>query len=132
MIVDTNALLCALGARSGPQTDAVRARVQRARESGETLTVLSATVLEAAYVLASVAAGFGWERVAVAAALEAITDEPGFDVEHASALRSAAATHRARAIDPHDCFLSALSTARQVRVLSFDNDFRRLGTQERP
>lgn len=132
MIVDTNVLLCALGARSGPPADAVRARVQSARDTDERLSVFSATVLEAAYVLASAAAGYGWERESVASAVEAVVDEPGFDVEHAAALRTAASTHRARAIDLHDCFLSALASATGTRVLSFDDDFRWLGTRERP
>lgn len=132
MIVDTNVLLCALGARGGRPSEKVRARVRRAREDAQPLTVLSATVLEAAYVLASAAAGFGWSRDAVAGAVEAVADEPGFEVEHASALRSAALTHRARAIDLHDCFLSALAVERSSRVLSFDDDFRRLGTRELP
>ncbi len=90
--------------------------------------MLAATVLEVAFVLASAAAGYGWDRGAVAAALEAMIDEPGFAVEHGPALRAAAATYRARAIDLHDCFLDAIARERATRVLSFDADLARLGS----
>jgi predicted nucleic-acid-binding protein len=98
--------------------------VRLARENGQTMTVFSATVLEAAYVLASRAAGYGWDRAAIAAAVSAVTEEPAFDVEHATALRLAAATHRERSIDLHDCFVAALAGDRATRVLSFEDDFR--------
>jgi predicted nucleic-acid-binding protein len=132
MIVDTNVLIRSLGAAEDRQSAAVRARIARARTDGVTHTVLSATVLETAYVLASAAAGYGWERVDVAAAVTAITAEPAFEVEHASALRTAADTYRARSIDLHDCFLAAMAAERAIRVLSFDDDFRRLGVRETP
>jgi len=132
MIIDTNVLLRALGRDENRQTTSVRARIRTAREAGITYSVLSATVLEAAYVLASSAAGYCWDRSTVAAAIDAITEEPAFDVEHASALRTAADTHRNRSIDLHDCFLAALATERGTQVLSFDDDFRRLGVRETP
>jgi len=37
-----------------------------------------------------------------------------------------------RSIDLHDCFLAALATERETRVLSVDDDFRRLGVRETP
>lgn len=132
MIVDTNVLLRALDRNPGAQTDAVRARIETARSTGGTLTVMSATVLEAAYVLESSRTGYGWDRDAVARAVEAIVDEPAFAVEHAQALRNAAERYRARSIDLHDCFLSLIAEQRNTRVLSFDDDLRRLGTGERP
>ncbi len=58
VIVDTNVLLRALDRDAGAQGAAVRARVQAARLTGDTLTVLSVTVLEVAYVLES-ARGLG-------------------------------------------------------------------------
>ncbi len=94
--------------------------------------MLAATVLEIAFVLESSAAGYGWERAAVAAAVAAIVDEPGFAVERGEALRVAAATYRARNIDLHDCYLDAVARERGTRVLSFDRDLARLGTGERP
>ncbi len=130
MIVDTNVLLRSVGGEDTRHTAAVHQRVRAARESGTTHSVLSATVLEVAYVLASAAAGYGWDRDDVAAAVTAITDEPAFEVEHASALRSAAETYRSRSIDLHDCFLAALAAERSTRVLSFDDNSRRLGIRE--
>jgi predicted nucleic-acid-binding protein len=132
VIVDTNVLLRTLDRDPGAQGRAARERVTAARASGERLTVLSATVLEAAYVLESERAGYAWDRAAVAGAVEAIVDDPAFDVEHAAALRVAAASYRAKAIDLHDCLLSALATKRSTKVLSFDDDLRRLGPSETP
>jgi predicted nucleic-acid-binding protein len=131
VIVDANVLLRSLD-RAGGQAAAVRARVKNARATGERLIVLSATVLEVAYVLESAAAGYGWEREQIAQAVEAIVEDPAFAVEHAHALRAAAATYRERSIDLHDCLLSAVATERGLKVLSFDDDLRRLGTSERP
>ncbi len=131
MIADANVVLRILDRDSGPHGRAARARVQTAR-TGEPIEVLAATVLEIAFVLESAAAGYGWDRVAVAAAVEAIVDEPGFAVEHAEALRVAAATYRARKIDLHDCYLDAVARERGMRVLSFDRGLARLGTGKRP
>ncbi|MGH2910052.1 MAG: PIN domain-containing protein [Solirubrobacteraceae bacterium] len=132
MIADTNVLLRALDGDPGVQGRAARERVTRARDTGERLTVLSATVLEVAYVLESARAGYGWDRGAVADSVEAIVDDPGLDVEHAGALRAAAASYRARSVDLHDCLLRALAKERGTKVLSFDDDLRRLGNHQRP
>lgn len=131
MIADANVVLRILDRDSAAHGRAARARVETAR-SGEPIELLAATVLEIAFVLESSAAGYGWDRAAVAAAVEAIVDEPGFAVEHGLALRAAAATYRARTIDLHDCYLDAIARERGVRVLSFDRDLARLGTGERP
>ena len=132
MIVDTNVLLRSVGGGEDRQSAAVHARVRTSRENGTTHCVLAATVLEAAYVLASAAAGYGWDRDTVAAAVDAIVDEPAFEVEYATALRMAAETYRSRSIDLHDCFLAAVASERSTRVLSFDDDFRKLGVRETP
>lgn len=132
MITDSNVLLRALDRDTGDQARAVRARIEAARAGGDRLTVLSATVLEVAYVLQSARAGYGWDRDAVARAVEAIVDDPAFEVEHGESLRTAAASHRERSIDLHDCFLSAVGQQRGARVLSFDDDLRRLGNSEHP
>jgi len=132
VIVDTNVLLRTLDRDPGAQGRAARARVRAARGSGERLTVLSATVLEVACVLESESAGYGWDRTVVAGAVEAIADDPAFEVERGAALRVAAASYRTKTIDLHDCLLSALATARSTKVLSFDNDLRRLGSSEAP
>jgi predicted nucleic-acid-binding protein len=132
VIVDTNVLLRLIDGGTGAHARAARQRVAKARETGTKLTVLAATVLEIAFVLESDRAGYGWSRDVVAGAVDAIVDEPAFAVEHGSALRTAAATYRERAIDLHDCLLSAFAEERQTRVLSFDADLRRLGTGERP
>ncbi len=132
MILDTNVLLRALDRDAGAQGLAVRARIEAARETGNTLAVLSATVLEVAYLLESTRAGYGWDRDAVARAVEAIVDDTAFVVEHGEALREAAARYRARSVDLHDCLLSAVATQRSTRVLSFDDDLRRLGNSEDP
>lgn len=131
MIADANVVLRILDRDSGAHGRAARARVEFAR-SGEPIGVLAATVLEIALVLESSAAGYGWDRADVAAAVEAIVDEPGFAVEHGQALRAAAATYRARTIDLHDCYLDVIARERGLRVLSFDRDLARLGTGERP
>lgn len=130
MIADTNVLLRALD-DAGDQARAARSRIEAARASGDQLTVLSATVLEVAYVLESARAGYGWDRDAVARAVEAIVNEPAFSVEHGEALRAAVAGYRERSIDLHDCLLSAIADQRGTRVLSFDDDLRRLGDCER-
>lgn len=132
MIVDTNVLLRALDRDEGAQGSAVRARIETARSTGDALTVLAVTVLEAAYVLESARTGYGWDRKAIAKAIEAVVDEPAFAVEHGEALLTAAAIYAARPIDLHDCFLSAVGQERGLRVLSFDEDLRRLGNSERP
>ena len=132
MIVDTNVLLRSLEGATSAQAKAVRNRVRTAREAGERLTVLAATVLEAAYVLASQDAGYGWDRADIARAIDAVLDEPAFAVEHANALRSALSSYRARSIDLHDCLLSALAAERATRVLSFGEDLRKLGNSEHP
>lgn len=132
MIVDTNVLLRILDGADSAQRGAARARVAVAREHGEPLIVLAATVLEVAYVLESAQAGYGWDRSAVARAVTAVVDEPAFAVEHDGALRTATAAYRERAIDLHDCLLDAIARERKLRVLSFDADLRRLGTGERP
>ncbi len=132
MIVDTNVLLRILDGADGAESQAARARVAVAREHGERLSVLAATVLEVAYVLESAQAGYGWDRSAVTRAVTAVVDEPGFDVEHGGALRAATAAYQERAVDLHDCLLDAIARERKTRVLSFDADLRRLGTGERP
>jgi predicted nucleic-acid-binding protein len=132
VIVDTDVLLRALDRDASAHAEAVRERVETARASGETFTVLSATVLEMAYVLESSRAGYGWDRDVVAQAVKAVIDEPAFDVEHSTALRHASTRHQARSIDLHDCFLSAIANERHTRVLSLDQDLRRLGNSEKP
>jgi predicted nucleic-acid-binding protein len=132
VIVDTNVLLRALEGDASAHGEAVRNRIETARATAQRLTVLSATVLEVAYVLESARAGYGWDRDVIARAVAAVIDEPAFDVEHCEALRQAAASYRARSFDLHDCFLSALANERHTRVLSFDDDLRRLGNSERP
>ncbi len=132
MIVDANVLLRIMDGTESAQGRAARARVQAARTSGESLTVLSATVLELAYVLLSEQAGYGWDRDAVAGAVEAIVDDPGLAVEHGDALRAAAVVFRSRSIDLHDCLVNSLAEQRNLRVLSFDSDLRKLGNSERP
>ncbi len=131
MIADTNVLLRMLDGDSGAHGRAARARVEVARAS-QPIELLAATVLEVGFVLQSRAAGYGWDRAAVASAVEAIIDEPGFAVEHGEALRLAAATYRAHKIDLHDCYLDAVAREGATRVLSFDRDLTRLGTGERP
>jgi predicted nucleic-acid-binding protein len=131
-MLDANVLLRTLDRDPGAQGRAARQRVKTARETGGKLTVLSATVLEAAYVLESERTGYGWDRDAVAGAIEAVAEDPAFEVEHAGALRAAAASYRARSLDLHDCLLSALASERDTKVLSFDDDIRRLGNAERP
>jgi predicted nucleic-acid-binding protein len=132
VIADTNVLLRALDADTGPRATAVRARIEGARTGDARITVLSATVLEVAYVLASAAAGYGWDRPDVARAIDAIVNEPAFDVEHGEALATAASTYRSRSIDPHDCLLASVAAQRGTRVLSFDADLRKLGIAEKP
>jgi len=132
VIADTNVLLRALEGDTSAHGKAVRNRVETARATAETLTVLSATVLEVACALESARAGYGWDRDVIARAIEAVIDEPAFDVEHGEALRRAAATYRERSIDLHDCLLSAVANERQTRVLSFDDDLRKLGNSEHP
>lgn len=131
MIADANVLLRILERDPGAHGRAARARVEAAR-AGEPIDVLAATVLEVAFVLESSAAGYGWDRVAVASAVEAMVDEPGFALEHGEALRVAAASYRGRKVDLHDCYLDAIARERDTRVLSFDKDLARLGTGERP
>jgi len=131
VIADTNVLLRLLERDRGAHGRAARARVEAAR-AGEPISVLVATVLEVGFVLESAAAGYGWKRDAVAAAIQAIVDEPGFHVEHGAALAAAAESYRERSIDLHDCYLDAIARERGVRVLSFDADLARLGTGERP
>jgi predicted nucleic-acid-binding protein len=132
VIVDTNVLLRILDGGTGEHATAARARVQVARETGETLRVFAATVLEVAFVLESARAGYGWSRDAVAAAVRAVADEPAFDVEHGDALRFAVASYRDRKVDLHDCYLDALANQLGTRVLSFDDDLRKLGSGEQP
>lgn len=132
MIVDTNVLLRILDGGTGEHALAARVRVQEARETGETLQVFAATVLELAFVLESVRTGYGWGREAVSAAVVAVADEPAFEVEHGDALKFAAASYRERKIDLHDCYLDALANQLGTRVLSFDGDLRKLGSGERP
>ena len=131
VIADANVLLRLLERDAGAHGRAARARVEAAR-AGSPIGVLAATVLEVAFVLESAAAGYGWDRAAVASAVEAIVDEPGFAVEHGDAVRRAAATYRDRTIDLHDCYLDAIARERGTRVLSFEADLARLGTGERP
>jgi predicted nucleic-acid-binding protein len=132
VIADTNVLLRALDADAGRQATAVRARIETARTADARITVLAATVLEVAYVLESAAAGYGWDRQEVARAIDAIVNEPAFDVEHSQALATAASTYRSRLIDLHDCLLAAVATQRGTRVLSFDADLCKLGIGETP
>ena len=132
MIVDTNILLRSLEGAMNAQGQAVRARIESARQDGQAFTVLAATVLEVAYVLESSSAGFGWDRDDVARAVEAIVDEPAFEIEHGDALRAAAGRYRTRSIDLHDCLLDALAQERHTRVLSFDRDLHKLGHAEQP
>jgi len=131
VIADANVLLHILEHDRGAHGRAARARVEAAR-ADEPIGVLAATVLEVAFVLESSAAGYGWDRIVVAAAVQAIVDEPGFAVEHGEALSAAATTYRERVIDLHDCYLDAIVRERETRVLSFDTDLARLGSGERP
>jgi predicted nucleic-acid-binding protein len=111
VIADTNLLLRALDGDQGAQGHVARQRLRQARDTGQPLTVLSATVLEVAYVLESARAGYGWDRAAVADAVAAILDAPGLDVEHANALRTAASSYQVRRCEPR-------STARSSRTAS--------------
>lgn len=131
MIVDTNVLLRVLDADGGPQTTAARESIRRSRAASP-LTVLSATVVEMAFVLRSARAGYGWDRQVIGDAVEAVLDEPAFAVEHGDALRRALRAFRGRSIDLHDCLLHAIAEERGVRVVSFDDDLQRLGTGESP
>lgn len=131
MIADANVLLRILEGDRGAHGHAARARVETAR-AGDRIGVLAATVLETSFVLESSAAGYGWDRGAVADAVQAIVDEPGFAVEHGRALSAAATTYRNRGIDLHDCYLDAIARERRTRVLSFDSDLTRLGSGEQP
>jgi predicted nucleic-acid-binding protein len=131
VIADADVLLRIIDGESSAHSRAARTRVQAARDQ-EPIGVLAATVLEIAFVLESSAAGYGWTRASVASAVQAIVDEPGFVVEHADALRAAAITYRNRAFDLHGCYLDAIARERGVRVLSFDKDFVKLGSGERP
>ncbi|MFT4034091.1 MAG: PIN domain-containing protein [Patulibacter sp.] len=132
MIVDANVLLRILDGEEGAHAVAARGRVRDARDSGRVLHVFAATVLEVAFVLQSQRTGYGWARDDVAAAIDAIVDEPAFACEHGEALREAAQHYRARSVDLHDCYLHALAEQRGTRVLSFDDDLRRLGSGEKP
>lgn len=132
MIADANVLLRALDGGSSSQSRAVRARIENARAMDTKLTVLAATVLEVAFVLESARARYGWDRRDLARAVEAIVDEPAFEVEHGNALVDAAGTYCARRVDLHDCFLAAIASRRATRVLSFDGDLRKLGVGEAP
>lgn len=132
MIVDTNVLLRILDGGTGEHAAAARARVRHARETGDVLHVFAATVLEVVFVLASSGTGYGWNRDAVASAVQAVVDEPAFLVEHGDALKFAASSYRARKVDFHDCYLDALANQLGTRVLSFDGDLRKLGSGERP
>jgi len=132
VIADTNLLLRALDGDPGAQGRAARQRIGQARDSDQPLTVLAVTLLEVVYVLESANAGYGWHRDAVAGCVEAIIDDPGLDVEHAGALRTAVASYRTLSIDLHDCLLDALAQQRATKVLSFDDDLRRLGNHQQP
>ena len=83
-------------------------------------------------MLESVRAGYGWERHVIGQAIEAVIDEPAFELEHADALRRAVTSYKARSVDLHDCLLSAVANQHNTRVLSFDDDLRKLGTGEQP
>ncbi len=131
LIADINVLLRSLDGEQTAHSRAARARVQRARLRPP-IAVLAATVLEVAYVLESSAAGYGWPRDIVASAVEAIVNDPGFEVEHGQALHAAASKYRDHAFDLHDCFLDAIARQRAARVLSFDADLARLGSGETP
>jgi predicted nucleic-acid-binding protein len=132
VIADTNVLLRVLDADSGQQATAVRDRIETARTADARITVLAATVLEVAYVLESAGAGYGWDRQDIARAIDAIVNEPAFDVERGDALATAAETYRSRSIDLHDCLLAAVANQRATRVLSFDADLRKLRISEEP
>jgi len=132
VIADTNVPLRALDADAGRQATAVRARIEAGRTTDARITVLAATVLEVAYVLESAATGYGWDRQDVARAIDAIVNEPAFDVEYAEALAAGTATYRSLSIDLHDCLLAAVATRRGSRVLSFDADLRKLEIGEKP
>lgn len=132
MIVDTNVLVRALADQADPQAERARRRFVDARRAQVRLTVASSTVMEVAYVLGSSSAGYGWRRPAIADAVESLLEESALDVEHAAALRVAVAAYRARSIDLHDCLLDALATQRGTKVLSFDDDLRKLGHRELP
>lgn len=122
LIADTNVLLRSLDGEQTAHSRAARARVQRAR-LGPPIAVLAATVLEVAYVLESSAAGYRWPRDVVASAVEAIVNDPGFEVEHGQALHAAASRYRDHAyrkVDPSG------NVGRQPAEMdvSFDHVFR--------
>jgi predicted nucleic-acid-binding protein len=132
MLADANVLLRGLDGSESPQSEAVRKRIEAARADGLKFTVLSATVLEAVYVLESAQAGYGWNRRDIASAVTAIVNEPAFDVEHGEPLAEAASVYGSRSIDLHDCLLAAIAGRDGTRVLSFDAVLRKLGVAEQP
>lgn len=132
MIVDTNVLLRSLDRTAQPQPLAAGRRIASARAARVRLTVLSATMLEMAFVLHSPNAGYHWDKSDVVDALEAVLDDEAFAVEHSVAMKTAVSTYRTRSMDLHDCFLSALANERDIKVLSFDDDLRKLGNRELP
>jgi len=130
LIIDTHVLLRLVDGPDGPdgpQYAQVSAALEQALKQGERIIVTAATMHEVVFVLASARTGYGYTRTEVAAEVAWLLDTPELDVEHASALRHAAASYAEhKAIDFHDCYLSALGRVVDQRVFSLDEDFDKL------
>jgi predicted nucleic acid-binding protein len=126
MLIDTNVLLRVFDGPGQPQYDEARRRIVACIEAGEPLRVLSATVMEVAFVLASVEAGYGLSREEIVQALSAVLEDPSLTVDDVAILRRAVQLFAQHPIDLQDCYLAAAAEATGERLFSFDKDFDRL------
>jgi predicted nucleic-acid-binding protein len=126
MLVDTYVLLWVFEGPDQPQYDEARWRIVACIEAGEPLRLLSATVMEVAFVLARADAGYGLSREEIAKALTTIIEDPSLTVDGAAILSRAVQLFVQRSIALQDCYLAAAAEATGERLFSFDKDFDRL------
>lgn len=127
MIADTNFLLRALDQGDSDHGHKARKVLERHRIRGHQISVYAATVIEVAYVLRSVAAGYGYSPAEVSEAVHLILEEPALEVESRESLLLATKLHAEKGIDFHDCYLASIAMTNGEKVFSFDADFRKLG-----
>lgn len=118
LAADTNVVVRALVADDPLQHRRVLARLQRARENGESVLVGVVVLAEVAWVLHS---GYGYERAQIAAALRGILATPPFVVAERAEVVTAIDDYAKGPADLSDYLILALARAGGcTTLLTFD------------
>jgi predicted nucleic-acid-binding protein len=120
---DTNVLVRLLVSDDLEQQQAVRSRLESILASGDSVLVTHVVMAELAWVLES---AYDYDRVAIASAVEAITETPPFEVEGRDVVLHALVMYQPGSADLSDYLVLAGCSARgALPLLTFDRKLAR-------